>query len=107
MPARPDASTLGATAFNVGMITKLAASPPAFINAKLLATANSFATCQDTMLAMLADIVEEWLPAGSPNVVGLIEIDPTLVPMVVAKLKWWLCVEFASCGTNTLMWRAS
>ena len=92
MPARPDASTLGATAFNVGMIT---------------ATANSFATCQDTMLAKLADIVEEWLPAGSPNVVGLNEIHPTLVPMVVAKLRQWLFVEFASCGTNTLMWRAS
>ena len=81
----PDASTLGVTAFNVGMIQE-----------------DAFIKTQDLKVAELASHVERWLEEG-PAVVGLNEIHPD----IVAKL--WLVlkgdVDIAIDDSNCRLWR--
>ena len=91
----PDASTLGVTAFNVGMIQQ-----DAFTGKKYKAGK------QDDNLEELADHVQRWLEDG---VVGLNEIHPSLVQKLVKKLeeRYLLDVGIATSDSNSLLWRLS
>ena len=90
----PDASTLGVTAFNVGMIQE-----DAFTGKKYKAGK------QDDNLEELADHVQRWLEDG---VVGLNEIHPSLVQKLVKKLEErQLSVTHATSDSNSLLWRLS
>ena len=80
-----DASTLGVTAFNVGMIH-----------------ANAFFKTQGSKVAELAGYVERWLEEG-PAVVGLNEIHRDIVTKLLDKLKF--NVGFAFHESNCLLWR--
>ena len=88
--ATADASMLGATAFNVGMITD-----------------HAFKNTQDQKVAELAGHVEQWLVLdGGPAVVGLNEIAPNIAQKLVARLKrQGLDVEIATHESNSLLWR--
>ena len=68
-PRYPDASTLGVTACNVGMIQE-----------------DAFTKTQDSKVAELAGHVERWLEEG-PAMVGLHEIHPNSVTKLQLKLK--------------------
>ena len=81
----PDASTLGVTAFNVGMIQEVA-----------------FTKSQDSKVAELAGHVERWLEEG-PAVVGLNEIHESLVAKLQLVLK--VDVDIAINESNCLLWR--
>ena len=84
----PDASTLGVTAFNVGMLQAI-----------------SFAQTQDEKVAELAGHVKRWLEEG-PAVVGLNEIAPSIAKKLVEKLKEQkLDVDIATSDSNSLLWR--
>jgi hypothetical protein len=84
----PDASTLGVTAFNVGMLQAI-----------------SFAQRQDEKVAELAGHVKRWLEEG-PAVVGLNEIAPSIAKKLVEKLKEQkLDVDIATSDSNSLLWR--
>ena len=85
----PDASTLGVTAFNVGMISATAFTGSPWGG-------------QDAKVALLAGYVETWLEHG-PAVVGLNEIHATIVKKLQLKLKD--VVDVASHDTNCLLWR--
>ena len=90
----PDASTLGVTAFNVGMIQE-----DAFTGKKHKAGK------QDENLEELAGNVQRWLVEG---VVGLNEIHPSLVQKLVKKLEErQLSVGHATSDSNSLLWRLS
>ena len=90
----PDASTLGVTAFNVGMIQQ-----DAFTGKKYKAGR------KDDNLEELADHVQRWLEDG---VVGLNEIHPSLVQKLVKKLEERrLDVGNATSDSNSLLWRLS
>ena len=90
----PDASTLGVTAFNVGMIQE-----DAFTGKKYKAGK------QDDNLEELAGHVQRWLEDG---VVGLNEIHPSLVQKLVKKLEERrLDVGHATSDSNSLFWRLS
>ena len=90
----PDASTLGVTAFNVGMIQK-----DAFTGKKYKAGK------QDDNLEELAGHVQRWLEDG---VVGLNEIHSSLVQKLVKKLEERrLDVGSATSDSNSLLWRLS
>ena len=81
----PDASSLGVTAFNVGMIQE-----------------DAFTKMQDSKVAELAGYVERWLEEG-PAVVGLNEIHPHIVTKLQHKLK--VDVDIAIHESNCLLWR--
>ena len=90
----PDASSLGVTAFNVGMIQETA-----FTGKK------HKAGTQDANLNELAGHAQRWLEDG---VVGLNEIHPSLVPKLVKKLEErGLDVINATNDSNSLLWRLS
>ena len=82
---QPDASTLGVTAFNVGMIQE-----------------DAFKLTQDEKLQELALHVATWLQEG-PAVVGLNEIHPRLVEKLALKLE--LNLGIATNDSNSLLWR--
>ena len=85
--ATADASTLGVTAFNVGMINP-----------------DSFGRMQDEKVAELARYVEQWLQLeDGPAVVGLNEIAPTIAQKVVEKLE--LEVDIVTHDSNSVLWR--
>ena len=87
-----DASTLEATAFNVGMSLK---QPDCFGNE------------QDAKINELVDIVADWLPSEKDAVVGINEIHPQIVEELVERLEPRLhCeVRFAVDDTNAVLWR--
>ena len=88
--ARPDASTLGATAFNVGMID-----------------AHAFKRDQDEKIQELPGHVEGWLQVeGGPAVVGLNEIAPPIAKKLIERLQRDnnLNVGHFTHESNTLMW---
>ena len=87
--AMPDASTLGATCFNVGMIDS-----------------TSFGSQQEGKVVELAGHVNEWLQDG-PAVVGLNEIAPTIAQHLVERLQsdHGLAVDIATHESNSLLWR--
>ena len=78
----PDASTLVATAFNVGMINP-----------------DSFGKMQDDKVRQLAGHVAKWLEQG-PAVVGLNEIAPSIAVKLVGKLNLHYEVRVATDGSN-------
>ena len=80
-----DASTLGVTAYNVGMIQ-----------------ADAFIKTQDSLVTKLAGYVESWLEEG-PAVVGLNEIHRDIVTKLHRKLKF--NVGIAIHESNCLLWR--
>ena len=83
----PDASTLGATAFNVGMIS-----------------ADAFKQTQDEKVAQLAHHVASWLADG-PAVVGLNEIHPNIAAKLRVQLQQQgIDVGIATDDSNSL-WR--
>ena len=85
---RPDASTLGVTAFNVGLIQ-----------------ADAFIKTQDAKAAQLASHVKSWLQEGQA-VVGLNEIHPDIVTKLQRKLEGLgVYVDFAIDDSNCLLWR--
>ena len=89
----PDASSLGVTAFNVGMIQENAF------------TGKKHKGQQDANLEELADLAQRWLEDG---VVGLNEIHPSLVQKLVKKLEERrLDVGNATSDSNSLLWRLS
>ena len=79
-----DASTLGVTAFNVGMMQ-----------------ANAFGQKQEAKVAELARHVETWLEDG-PAVVGLNEIHPTIAMMLEMLLALRVDVGIATLDSNSL-----
>ena len=86
----PDASTLGATCFNVGMIEE-----------------SSFARHGQTgKVIELAGSVFQWLRDG-PAVVGLNEIHPNIALALVEQLEkhHGLAVGIATHESNSLLWR--
>ena len=86
----PDASTLGATCFNVGMIEE-----------------SSFARHgQRGKVVELAGHVYQWLRDG-PAVVGLNEIHPKIALVLVEQLEnhHGLAVGIATHESNSLLWR--
>ena len=85
----PDASTLGATCFNVGMIAS-----------------DSFASQQQGKVVELARHVFGWVQDG-PAVVGLNEIAPTIAQHLVERLQsdHGLAVDIATHESNSLLWR--
>ena len=87
-----DASTLEATAFNVGMI-----EPNCFGNKQVL----------DAKINELVDIVAEWLPPERDAVVGLNEIVPEIGGKLMHGLEQKLhcTVDFYSDDTNIVLWR--
>ena len=90
----PDASMLGVTAFNVGMIQENAFTGKKHCEGK-----------QDENLEELAGHVQRWLEDG---VVGLNEIHPSLVQKLVKKLEERrLDVGHATSDSNSLLWRLS
>ena len=91
----PDASMLGVTAFNVGMIQE-----DCFTSKKKYGEGK-----QDENLEQLAGHVQRWLEDG---VVGLNEIHPSLVQKLVKKLEERrLDVGHATSDSNSLLWRLS
>ena len=91
--ASADASTLGVTAFNVGMLDEKA-----------------FGSKQNSKVSDLAELVCRWLALdhGPANVVGLNEIAPSIAQKLVEKLQGkGLDVGFATHESNTLLWRLS
>ena len=78
-----DASTLGVTAYNVGMIQ-----------------ANAFIKTQGSLVTKLAGYVESWLEEG-PAVVGLNEIHRDIVTKLHRKLK--VNVDIAIHESNCLL----
>ena len=85
----PDASTLGATCWNVGMIDPF-----------------SFAKTQESKVAELAGHVNKWLQDG-PAVVGINEIHPTIANYLVQCLRahHGLAVGIATNDSDSLLWR--
>ena len=95
----PDASSLGVTALNVGMIQADAFSG--------IAPRWARKGKQDEKLEVLAGHVLRWLQEG-PAVVGLNEIAPSLVEKLVRKLEQRrLDVGIATSDSNSLLWRLS
>jgi len=91
-PANPDASTLGVTTLNCGMIAE-----NAFTNKN---------KGQHEKLAQLANIVCGWLLDSGPNVVGLNEMHPELAAKVVADIRKKVpAVKHESLDSDTLIWR--
>ena len=88
--ATPDASMLGAIAFNVGMID-----------------ANCFKKDQDAKIQELAGYVEGWLHLeGGPAVVGLNEIAPPIAKKLVDRLQRNdVNVGVFTHESNSLLWR--
>ena len=85
----PDASTLGVTAFNVGMIDPKA-----------------FAKTQYDKVAELATHVKSWLDSEELAVVGLNEIAPSIAEKLVEELeRRKLDVGIATSESNSLLWR--
>ena len=85
----PDASTLVATAFSVGMISS-----------------DSFGKTQDDKVRQLVGHVGKWLQQG-PAVVGLNEIAPIISVKLVEKLNMQSEVGVAIHESNTVLWRIS
>ena len=82
-----DASTLMATALNVGMPQE-----------------ESFRGTQLQKVSKLARIVQEWLREPVPAVVGLNELHPTIANKLMEELP--MTIDVATHGTNSLLWRA-
>ena len=85
-----DASTLEATAFNVGMMDR-----------------HCYGNKQNAKINELVDIVADWLPSEKDAVVGINEIHPQIVEELVERLEPRLhCeVRFAVDDTNAVLWR--
>ena len=86
-PHYPDASTLGVTAFNVGMIAE-----------------NSFYQSQDEKVEELASHVRMWLEER-PAVVGLNEIHPNIGKKLQSVLQQEVDVDIAAHESNCILWR--
>ena len=85
----PDASTLGTTAFNVGMIVQ-----------------DAVGNLQDTKVAELAGHVQSWLEIAEIAVVGLNEIHPSIAKKLVKELgQRQLDVGIATHDSDSLLWR--
>ena len=84
-------STLGVTAFNVGMIS---------------AGAYEASGTRDEKVATLAGHVSSWLRGEGPAVVGLNEIHTLIAGKLRAEVqKWGLVVDMAELESNCLLWR--